>query len=59
MSDNPDLKGPYIVWEDYGTEGWKPTSYASAKEALTSPRYQSFILTKPCIFEVVEGEASK
>jgi hypothetical protein len=27
--------GPIIVWQDYGCEGWHPTSYATLAEALT------------------------
>lgn len=42
----------------YGYEGWKPTSYDTAKEALTAPRYNRFILTKPLVFEVVEQDAT-
>lgn len=36
-----ELEGPYIVWDDYGCEGWKPTSYKTLAEALTTPRYVS------------------
>lgn len=35
------IDGPYIVWENYGYEGWKPKSYPNLKEALTTPRYVS------------------
>ena len=34
-----DLEGPYIVWENYGYEGWKPKSYKDLATALTTPRY--------------------
>jgi hypothetical protein len=54
MATADDLKGPYIVWEDYGTEGWHPKSYTTPKEALLDARYQRFILTKALVFEVVE-----
>lgn len=54
MSRRDDISGPYIVWEDFGLEGWKPVSYDTAKEALTDTRYQRFILTKALVFEVVE-----
>lgn len=33
-----DVLGPYIVWENYGVEGWHPKSYKTLAEALCSPR---------------------
>jgi len=55
MSNSDDLKGPYIVWEDYGCEDWKPTSYPTPKAALVdAPRYNKFILTKALVFDVIE-----
>lgn len=29
-----DVLGPYIVWVDYGYEGWSPTSFATKQEVL-------------------------
>lgn len=50
-----DTKGPYIMWLDYGMEGWKPESFNSIKEALLASRYQSnFVITKVCEYEVKE-----
>ncbi len=48
-----NTKGPYILWKDYGYEGWKPESYNSIKECLEAPKYgNSYIITKLCEFEV-------
>ena len=51
-----DAAGPYVVWEDYGYEGWKPKSYATVRDALTDVRYNSFVLTRIVDFDVVEKE---
>lgn len=57
MATAEDLMGPYIIWEDYGSEGWHPTSYSTPKAALVdAPRYHKFILTKALVFEVIEKE---
>jgi hypothetical protein len=56
-SDDPATNGPFIVWQDYGYEGWAPTSYATLKEALEAHRYQSeFVITKRVEFDVVERD---
>jgi hypothetical protein len=37
----------YIVWVDYGYEGWKPTGYLTLKEAILHERYSSdAVITK-------------
>lgn len=52
-----DTTGLYIVWEDYGYEGWHPKSYATLKEALMAHRYNSeFLVTKRVDYEVTETE---
>lgn len=28
-------EGPFIVWTDYGYEGWQPTSYPTLLDAVT------------------------
>lgn len=56
MATEEDLKGPYILWEDYGSEGWHPKSYATPKDALTDTRYNRFLLTKAVVFKVIETE---
>lgn len=33
-----DPEGPIIVWEDFGTEGWHPTSYPSIVDAIARHR---------------------
>lgn len=54
MTSHEALAGPYIVWEDYGCEGWHPSSYATPKDALTAARHNRFVLTKAIVFEIVE-----
>lgn len=50
-----DVEGPFIVWENYGYEGWQPKSYPTLTEALTTPRYNSeFVITKPIKVDVSE-----
>jgi hypothetical protein len=47
--------GPYIVWENYGNEGWHPKSYENIKTALVAQRFNSqFVVTKLVDYEVVE-----
>jgi hypothetical protein len=53
MSRDEDIKGPYIVWLDYGYEGWKPESYPDLASALTSPKYgNDWEITKKVIFKI-------
>lgn len=53
-----DNKGPFIVWTDYGCEGWHPTSYATLKEAVSAPRYNSRVtITRLVEFDVSEKDA--
>lgn len=51
-----DVAGPYIVWIDYGCEGWLPTSYPTLKEALLADKYGSkFVVTRGAIdFDAIE-----
>lgn len=49
------VKGPIILWRDYGYEGWKPTSFPDIKSALLSERYESsFVITRIVDFDVKE-----
>lgn len=34
-TEDKETQGPYIVWTDYGGEGWQPTSYKD-KEAVAA-----------------------
>lgn len=44
--------GPFVVWEDYGCEGWHPKSYDTLAEAVrTSP---DKTITRLVEFKVVE-----
>lgn len=48
-------EGPIIMWINYGSDGWKPTSYPSVRSALEADRFTSqFIITKPLAYDVVE-----
>lgn len=56
MSDN-NHGGPYIVWENWGYEGWKPNSFDSIEAALSYHRYNTeWILTKIVNWEAKEKE---
>ena len=49
------FEGPYILWLDYGTEGYKPFSFQTLKEALESQKYSSgWIITKKVEYRVIE-----
>ena len=51
-----DTDGPYIVWENYGYEGWHPKSYSNLAEALTDTRYNTeWEITKKVSFIVTES----
>jgi hypothetical protein len=55
MTSIKDARGPIVVWENYGYEGWHPKSYATVKEALLGQRYNSeFCITRIVDFECVE-----
>jgi len=47
---NYTASGPYILWVDYGMEGWKPRSFDNPEEAITAILYGEFcnrvVLTK-------------
>lgn len=52
---NEELKGPIILWVNYGPEGWQPKSFNTIKEALEAPRYNyEIIVTKKLEYEVLE-----
>lgn len=52
---NERIKGPIIVWVNYGYEGWQPESFESVKTALLAPRYGSeFVITKLVDFDTTE-----
>ena len=57
MSNIERAKGPYIVWLNYGYDGWYPDSYNTLKEALEADKYSSeYVITKKCEYEIVEKE---
>ncbi len=57
MSSSEDIKGPFIVWENYGYEGWQPKSYNTLKEAVVALRFNSeWIVTRLISYEVTEND---
>ena len=46
--------GPYIKWEDYGSDGWKPTSYATLEDAVKDKAWYDSIITKEVTYKVEE-----
>jgi hypothetical protein len=48
-------KGPYVVWRDYGCEGWSPRSYDTAAEALDA-KESGDVITRVVEFKEVEVE---
>jgi len=55
MSSPEDIKGPYIVWENNGCEGWQPTSFRTVLQALEKQKYSSeWVITKAISYEVKE-----
>ena len=42
-----DAKGPFILWSNYGYDGWSPNSFDTLKEAIEGDRYCSeFVITR-------------
>ncbi len=37
--------GPYVLWQDYGGEGWQPTSGNSIEELLTQLHGSGWCIT--------------
>ena len=54
QSTSEEIKGPFILWIDYGYEGWKPVSFETIEAALKSEKYGSWIITKRIDFKAVE-----
>ena len=49
------IDGPYILWQNYGYEGWQPKSFLTLEDALLAEKYSTeFIITKPVNFEAKE-----
>jgi hypothetical protein len=46
--------GPYIVWVDYGYEGWQPKCFNSLKEAVSENHFSRFVVTKLVNYDVIE-----
>lgn len=52
---NPELENEYILWRDYGSDGWQPTGFKTLKEALESEKhYSNWIITKKVNYEIKE-----
>jgi hypothetical protein len=56
MIDRDETIGPFILWFDYGVEGWRPKSYLTLKEALEADRGGShyWLITKKVEYVVFE-----
>lgn len=47
--------GPYTVWENYGTEGWKPTDYPTLQEAVAAHKFCSeWVVMRSVKWEAVD-----
>lgn len=55
------IAGPYIVWTDYGYDGWQPESYPTLEAAVKASRDGLYgcqtVIAKPVKFDVVENHA--
>lgn len=55
MSDPARTAGPYIRWQDYGTDGWQPDSFPMIEAALRAENNgNAFVITKRVNYRVVE-----
>jgi len=53
MTNDPNK--PYLLWQNYGYEGWRPEHYASLEEALKAERFCSeWVITKVVKYVVQE-----
>lgn len=57
--DETEVKKKYILWIDYGYEGWKPTGFDTLKEALEHEKYTSnWIITNGKLdYQVLENKS--
>jgi hypothetical protein len=55
MSETDNILGPYIVWKDYGYDGWKPESYNTLEEAVErkSYGYETGVITKLVNYKIM------
>jgi len=55
--EEDELKRKYILWLDYGHEGWSPTGFNSLTDAIEAPKYgQQFVITSGKIdYKVIES----
>lgn len=52
-----DINKKYIVWINYGCEGWHPKECATLEEALDVSSYGSEkVITKRCSFTIIETD---
>ena len=59
MSESDNIKGPYIVWKDYGYDGWKPESYDTLEEAVErkSYGYETGVVTRLVNYKIMAHDA--
>lgn len=52
---NYDAHGTYVIWIDYGVEGWKPHSFDTVREALEfNKNSDNWILMKRVKYDAIE-----
>jgi len=57
MSVLDRINGPYVVWQNYGYEGWHPHSFKTLEEAIKAQKYTTdWIITKIVAYEIKEKE---
>jgi len=50
-----DTQFDYIVWVNYGCEGWSPTGYSTLEEAIKHESYGAEkVITKECKYTLKE-----
>lgn len=51
------LNSAYVVWVDYGSEGWQPYGFSNLHAALIYEKHEfEWLITKHVKFEAVEKE---
>ena len=55
MADSPKPEGPYTLWLNYYTEGWRFKDFPTLGEALEAERHQSdWHISKPAVYAISE-----
>jgi hypothetical protein len=52
-----DPTGPFVVWQNYGYDGWQPRSFQTLREAVLADRHGTeFVVTRIVEFEISATE---